>query len=187
MVGLPGSGKTEVSEYLRSRKDFRFLRFGQLTLDRIIEMGKEPSEALEKEVREQIRREHGMGAYATLNIQKIETMLEAGDTLGDGLYSWEEYIILKEKFGDKLVVIAVYAPPKLRHRRLEHRSERHGDDPKKVFRSFTKEEAKARDVAQIERLNQAGPIAMADYTITNIKDLESLHNQIDTIFKEIYA
>ena len=113
LVGLPGAGKTEVADYLKNKKHYEFLRFGQLTLDKVIESGKEPTEALEREIREQIRAEHGMGAFATLNIPKFEALLEKDDTIGDGLYSWEEYLILKDKFTDQLVIIAIYAPPTL--------------------------------------------------------------------------
>lgn len=187
LVGMCGSGKSEVCDYLMKKRAYGYVRFGQITLDKVIEMGKEPNEMLEREIREGLRKEHGMAAFATLNIPRFDELLKKGDVIGDGLYSWEEYLVLKEKYRDNLIVLAVYAPPELRYDRLEERGKKHGADDKKRFRSFTKEEAAARDKAEIENSHKAGPIAMADYTIINVSDLKSVYAQIDRIYKEIYG
>jgi len=187
LVGMCGAGKSEVAEHLKSKKEFGFVRFGQITLDKVREMGKEPTEALEREIRENMRKEHGMAAFAILNIPKFDELLRRGDVIGDGLYSWEEYIILKERYGDQLIVLATYAPPKIRYERLVGRAERHGKDDDKRYRSFSKEEAVSRDKAEIENLHKAGPIAMADYTVKNTTTMEDLKSQVDEIYKEIYG
>jgi len=158
LVGMCGAGKSEVADYLLSKRKFGFLRFGQITLDVVKKMGVESSEALEKKIREDLRQKHGMAAFAILNISKFDKLLEKSDCLGDGLYSWEEYLVLKEKYGDQLVVVAIYAPPKLRYNRLENRAGKHGADKNLRFRSFTPAEAAARDKAEIENLHKAGPI-----------------------------
>ena len=49
-----------------------------------------------------MRKEHGMGAYAILNIPKFDELLKKGNVVGDGLYSWSEYKILKEKYQQDL-------------------------------------------------------------------------------------
>lgn len=185
IVGMCGAGKSQVSEFMREEHDFGFVRFGQIVLDKITEMGKGPSEALEREVRESIRKEHGMAAMAIANLPKIDALLEAGDVLADGLYSWEEYLVLQERYGDNMTVIAVYAPPIVRYARLEHRSEQHKDDTSKNYRDFTQKEASSRDRAEIENLHKAGPIAMADYTIINTGSIESVYEQTRNILNEI--
>ena len=86
----------------------------------------------------------------------------------DGLYSWEEYLLLKEKFR-RLIVIAVYTPPELRYERLVQRD----------IRALTKEQAQSRDIKEIENLSKAGPIAMADYTIMNVGTMHDLHDNYD--------
>ena len=121
VVGMTGSGKSVVSDYLVS-KGYSYLRFGQITMDIIKERCLEPNEVNERSVREGIRREHGMGAYALLNIPKFDELLKKGSVVGDGLYSWSEYKILREKYGEQLVVVAVFAPPKLRYSRLVNRT-----------------------------------------------------------------
>ncbi|MCX6810531.1 MAG: AAA family ATPase [Candidatus Berkelbacteria bacterium] len=187
LVGMCGAGKSEVADYLQSKRDFGFVRFGQLTLDVIKEMGEKPNEALEKKIREDLRKKHGMAAFAILNIPKFDKLLKKSDVIGDGLYSWEEYLVLKEKYGDQLVIIATFAPPLVRYARLENRATKHGADKNLRYRSFTASEAASRDKAEIENIHKAGPIAMADFTLINTGKLPELHKQINNILKEIYG
>jgi len=183
IVGMTGSGKSKVSDYLVS-KGFHFIRFGQLTLDTIKERGLKPTEENESKIREGIRKEHGMGGFAILNIPKIEKFLEQGNVVVDGLYSWSEYKILKEKYGDRLTVVAVYAPPKLRYERLAGRFLEKGDIDLR-HRPMTLEQARSRDFAQVENIEQGGPIAMADYTIINTSTVEHVRQEVDKILDKV--
>ena len=97
LVGMSGSGKSVVADEL-VRNGFEFARFGQITLDIVKERGLEPSEENERPIREEMRKEHGMGAYATLNIPKFDKLLEKANLVADGLYSWTEYKILKDYY-----------------------------------------------------------------------------------------
>jgi len=178
IVGMAGSGKSLVSDELVNQ-GFAFLRFGQITLDEVKKRGLEVNEANEKKIREEFRKKHGMGAFALLNIPKFDELLKKSNVVGDGLYSWLEYKILKEKYKDSMYVIAVYAPPELRYQRLEARKVE--NDEKNRFRSFTKKEAKARDYAEIENIEKGGPIAMADFTIVNTRIREEAKKEVRDI------
>jgi dephospho-CoA kinase len=133
------------------------IRFGELTDEEVRRRGLEVCEVNERMVREALRRRHGMAAYAKLNIPKILKALKQSDVVIDGLYSWEEYLVLKRKFGDRLSVLAVHSPPSLRYSRLG----------KRRIRPLTPKQAESRDHAEIENLNKGGPIAMADCSILN--------------------
>ena len=98
----------------------------------------------------------------------------------DGLYSWSEYKILKEKFKDDLVIIAIYSPSRVRYERL---SSRKAVDEKSRFRPLTKEQAQSRDYSEIEHLEKGGPIAMADHTILNIGTIEEVKQQVNGVVK----
>lgn len=177
LVGMTGSGKSVVSDYLVN-KGYSYLRFGQITMDLIKERGLEPTEVNEKKIREDVRKEHGMGAYAILNIPKFDELLKKGNVVGDGLYSWSEYKILREKYGSQLVVLAVFAPPKLRYDRLVKRTLLSTDTSLKN-RPATPESAKARDFAEIENIEKGGPIAMADFTLVNTGTVDDLILQLE--------
>jgi dephospho-CoA kinase len=83
--------------------------------------------------------------------------------------------------------LAVYASPKTRYARLT--SEKRKYDPTKdinaVYRSYTHEEAKSRDYAEIENIQKAGPIAMADHTIINEGTLGELKKAVEEFLKTL--
>jgi len=89
------------------------------------------------------------------------------------LYSWEEYKYLKDRLGASLKVVAVWSPPALRYERLSSRP----------IRPLTVRQAEERDYAEIENVNKGGPIAMADFTISNCSTVQSLVEQANNIIK----
>lgn len=175
IVGMCGSGKSILADEL-VKSGFGFVRFGQITLDIAKERGVS-GEAAEKKIREEIRAKEGMGAFATLNIPKFDAVLAEKNLVADGLYSWTEYKILKDYYGNRLTVVAIYAPPALRYERI---SKRHSDaaDINLRNRNFTAEEARSRDFSEIENIEKAGPIAMADYTILNTGTMDEYKKEI---------
>lgn len=179
LVGMCGAGKSLVADKLVEKK-FQFIRFGQITLDEIKNRGLEPTEKIQKEIRENFRKQHGMAAFAVLNLPKIDEFLKNGPVVVDGLYSWSEYKVLKEKYGNDLIIIAVYASPKTRYQRI---SQRQPDINDKDLRQhhFTVEEAQSRDYAEIENIEKGGPIAMADYTLHNEGEPEELLQQLEKL------
>ncbi|MFH1652352.1 MAG: AAA family ATPase [Chloroflexota bacterium] len=71
LVGMPGSGKSEVARILE-KEGFLRVRFGDLTDREVRKRGLELNEANERAVREALRREHGMAAFARLSLPAIE-------------------------------------------------------------------------------------------------------------------
>ena len=163
VVGMAGAGKTEVAR-LFCAGGFARVRFGDITDEMVKSRGLPLSEENERRVREELRREHGMAAYAILNQPRIDAALEDGNVVVDGLYSWEEYLYFKEHYRQAFLVVAVTASPRTRYARLAGRA----------IRPLTAPEAASRDRAEIENLAKAGPIVMADYTIINETTLEEL-------------
>ncbi len=167
LVGMCGSGKSVVNDYFKEL-GYTSIYFGGVTMDELQKRGLEVNPANEKMVREDLRKVHGPAAYAILNLPKIEKAVETGNVIIDGLYSWSEYKILKDTFGDSLKVISVYAPPELRYQRLSQRP----------VRPISHEDAKKRDYAEIENIEKGGPIAMADHTLINDGSVEQLLSQL---------
>ncbi len=166
IVGMTGSGKSTAAGCLVDR-GWRHIRFGQVTIDRLKEEGKAINPENEKTMREQLRRDHGMGAFALLSLSAIEEGLKHDHVVIDGMYSWSEHKILKEAYGDRIHVVAVVSSPKTRYERLEHRVHDAKNDPQYRMRPLKADEARKRDHAEIENIEKGGPIAMADYTVVN--------------------
>jgi len=183
IAGLTGSGKSVASDFF-VRKGYQYLRFGQVVLDEIKKRGLTPTENEERPIREEFRKKYGMAAMAKLNLPNFRKLLKKGNVIGDGLYSFEEYKLLKKEFGKKFITIAIYAPPAMRYKRLTTRKLLKSDTNLRN-RPSTIKDAASRDIAELEKLNKGGTIAMADYTILNIKDLKFFKKQLTEILAEI--
>ncbi len=174
IVGMAGSGKSEVAG-LFEENGFTRVRFGDMTDEEVRKRGLELNEENERYVRELLRKEKGMAAYAKLNLPEIDSALKHSDVVIDGLYSWEEYTFLKEYYGKDFSVVAVWASPKTRYARLTGRTDR----------GLTIEEATSRDKAEIENINKGGPIAMADFTIVNESSFDDLKKETRNIISRL--
>jgi len=170
VVGMAGAGKSEVARVFEEH-GFKRVRFGDITDEEVKKRGLPLNEANERYVRELLRKEHGMSAYAELNLPIIDEARKKSHVVVDGLYSWEEYICLKDYYGEDFYLIAVCASPKTRYNRLT----------KRTVRPLTLEEAKSRDKSEIENLNKGGPIAMADFTFVNESSLEDLRKRVKEV------
>jgi dephospho-CoA kinase len=170
IVGMAGAGKSEVAMVFEEN-GFKKVRFGDITDEELKNRGLEPNEKNERYIRRKLRKEHGMAAYAKLNLPRIDSALKSSNVVVDGLYSWEEYILLKEYYGGQFTVVAVWASAATRHKRLRSRAER----------PLTLEEAASRDREEIENINKGGPIAMADFIIVNEASLEKLKKDTERV------
>lgn len=166
IVGMAGAGKSEVARVFEEH-DFKRVRFGDTTDEELRNRELKPNEENERSIRGQLRKKHGMAAYAKLNLPRIDSSLKSSNVVIDGLYSWEEYILLKERYGRRLSLVAVWASPATRHARLARRTKR----------PLTPEEAAGRDKSEIESINKGGPIAIADFTILNEVTLQELEEE----------
>ncbi|MFH1751323.1 MAG: dephospho-CoA kinase, partial [archaeon] len=121
-----------------------------------------------------LRKQHGMAAMAILKFDEIKEKLSKGNVVIDDLYSWSEYLFLKEKFPD-LVVIATFTKRSLRYERMASRP----------HRPYTKEELDSRDYTEINNIEKGGPIAIAGFTLINNSSIEELQKKVGLILKEI--
>ena len=157
IVGMTGSGKSEVSGHLRSL-GFPVIRFGQVVVDEIARRGWELNPKNERTIREELRATEGMDVCARRSLPGIRQALEGSPLVViDGLYSWTEYKTLNAAFGQNLVLLMVYTTKKTRYHRLNVRPER----------PLTFQEAQERDITEIENIEKGGPIAFADYVLLN--------------------
>ena len=156
VVGMCGSGKSVLCSYFTDM-GWSSVYFGGVAVSQLKKNGITVNEANERNVREQLRRDLGMGAFAIILKDEILDKLSRGNVVLDGLYSWSEYVILKELLGDDLIVLAVVTNSGIRKERLATRS----------VRPLTSEMVDSRDVAEIEHSEKGGPIAKADYYVLN--------------------
>ena len=174
IVGMTGAGKSEVARIFEEH-GFEKVRFGDITDEELDNRGLEPNEENERSIREELRKKYGMAAYAKLSVPRIDNSLKSSNVVVDGLYSWEEYTLLKERYGERLKVLAVWSSPATRHARLARRAKR----------ALTLKEATSRDRSEIENINKGGPIAMADFAILNEDSLEELKGETERVLSTL--
>lgn len=175
VLGMPGSGKSEAVQYLQGKYHWPKVYFGGVTLDEMKRRGLERNQANERLVREDLRNLHGEDYYAQEVIRMIEALGENDIVLADGLYTAVEYRVFKDRFRDDFFAIAIHARPDIRHARLANRPERPLD----------RQSAEERDWAQLNRLSQGTPIALADFMIVNEGELGALQAKLDLVVETL--
>lgn len=173
VVGMAGSGKSIATDYLQD-KGWTKLYFGGVIYDHMREEGIEITPASQKEYREKIREKYGMAAVAVLLKDKIKEAYAKGDTVLDGLYSWDEYLVLKNEFKD-LKLIGVVCDKELRYERIGKREDR----------PFNRDEIHIRDTSEIENLAKGNSISFADYYIFNNGTIENYEERLLEILDSI--
>ena len=73
IVGMCGSGKSIASDILE-KKGFKKVYFGGVTLEKLKEKGLEVTPENEKMMREKLREDLGMGAFAKILLPKIKEL-----------------------------------------------------------------------------------------------------------------
>ena len=172
VVGMCGSGKSVLCSYFTDM-GWSSVYFGGVAVSQLKKNGTPVTEANERASREQLRKDLGMGAFAVILKDEILEKLDSGNVVLDGLYSWSEYVILKELLGDNLIILAVVTNSEIRKNRLKSRP----------IRPLSAEMVDSRDVAEIENSEKGGPIAKADYYIMNNGTEHELKKQFRTFMK----
>ena len=169
VIGMCGSGKSEAVKFFELY-GYKKVYFGGVVMEEMKRLGLQVNETNERETRENLRKEFGMGAMAVKSLPKIEEFYKTGNVVIESLYSWDEFKIVKEKFGDSFKLLTVYTSKKLRYERLA----------KRPFRPLTEEEARSRDYSELEKLDKGGPIAFTDYLVLNDESFDELNRKLKT-------
>lgn len=167
IIGMCGSGKSEAVKFFVEH-DYKRVYFGEVVMNEMKSLGLEVNEQNERQTRENLRKEFGMGAMAVKSLPVIEEYIKSSNVVVESLYSWEEFKILKDKFEDAFKLLTIYTTKALRYERLL----------KRPFRPLTEDESKSRDISEIEKLDKGGPIAYSDYLVLNDGTMEEMNNQL---------
>jgi dephospho-CoA kinase len=167
LIGMPGCGKSEAVKFFEEN-GYKKVYFGEVVMDEMKKHGLDVNETNEKATRERLRLEYGMEAMAVKSMSKIDALYQTSNVVIESLYSWEEFKVLKQKYGESFKLLCIYTTKEIRYKRL-------GERP---FRPLSKIQAESRDYAEIENLNKGGPIAFADYTVINDGAIDEMKNKL---------
>ncbi len=177
VVGLCGAGKTEATQIFIDN-NFERVYFGDITFEEMKKRNMEINPENERKIREEIRREsnNDMAIYAKKSEPKIKALFDNGkNVIVESMYSWSEYKFLKDIYKEHFKILAIVTDRDLRASRLKNRS----------FRPLTDEQVKTRDYTEIENIEKAGPIAIADHFIVNNSGIEDLQKEVNDYISEL--
>lgn len=168
VVGLCGSGKSEVTNIFIENK-FEKVYFGDVTFDEMKKRDLPVTPENEKMMREELRATNDMAIYAKKSEPRIQKAYDEGkNVVVESLYSWSEYKYLKEIYKENFKLLAVVTDRDIRAERLKNRP----------YRPLTDEEVTTRDYSEIENIEKAGPIAIADHFVLNNGSFDELKKQV---------
>ena len=167
VVGMCGSGKSvAVDEFIK--RGWKKIYFGEATFIKMKELGLEINEENERKTREMLRASGDKGIYAKIFLPEIEESYKKGNVVIESMYSWSEYKIIKEKFGDAFEVLCIATDAPIRRERLKTRT----------HRPLTEEASTSRDYSEIENIEKGGPIGIADHYILNNGTMETFQKEV---------
>lgn len=170
--GLPGSGKSLVSEMATERGAI-IISMGDI----IREEAKKRGEST-KQTAENLRKEHGQYIVSELTIKKIKEIENEGTDrtiIVEGIRSHHEVEMFKENFND-FIILSIFANPNIRFKRLQNRMR---EDDSKDYNEFQK-----RDQMELD-FGIGNVISLSDKIIINESDLESYEEKISNFLKEV--
>lgn len=181
IVGLCGVGKSEATQIIKDTFGYSVVYFGGQITGEVKNRGLTVGPDTERSVREELREKHGMAAIAILAEKEVREFLERDErVIIDGLYSYAELLHLQKAFTRQIYTIAVHSRKALRYQRMANRP----------IRPLTPDQVDQRDIHEVEALDKATPIALADFHVLNQADrsdlksalLEALHEADASIF-----
>ena len=174
VVGLPGAGKSIVSEVATEEFGIPTIIMGDIVREICQERGFEINPDNLGKIMVNIRKEEGMDAVAKRTLPKVlET--KADLVIIDGLRSYEEVELFRTNLSE-FIVIAIHASPKTRFTRIQQRQRL---DDSQDFQTF-----QDRDSREISA-GIAKIIALADMICINEGKIKTLKKQISKIIKSI--
>ncbi len=174
VTGLPGSGKSLVSKVIAGELGATIYSMGDIVRREVARRGLEMTVANVERVASELRAIYGRSAVADLLVNEIRG--SKGPIVVDGLRSLDEAESFR-RAGWNVVIVAVFAPRKLRAERLKLRG-RIGES--------SEEDLALRDEANIG-FGVAEAMALADYMIVNDGSIEEVERSAAIVAREIMS
>lgn len=183
VVGLPGSGKSTIAEFLRE-EDFDVIEFGDIWRE-LLKKAKIPLNDPKgtREFTRMLREKHGKDIYARYAVKKIRKSMRHVVLMG--VRSTYEMDYLKKKVS-KIEIIAIRSPFETRFERMKKRAK--PEDPKTLadFKWLnTREKRGFLPDKKEERHGVLIVMKKADYAINNNGTKEQLKENLDKVLTKI--
>ncbi len=171
VTGMPGCGKEEFLSVSVAR-GFTVVRMGDVVRDEARNRGLPLTDAAVGSLAHEERQRHGSGVWAERTLPRL-----AGDrVLIEGLRGGAEVEVFRERFGERLAVVAIHAAPRLRFERV---SKRGRSDDIRSWEGFV-----TRDRRELG-WGLGDVIAQADFMIVNEGDLPAFRAAASSVLDAV--
>ena len=175
-VGMPGSGKSVVSQIFRERLNSFYIVMGDVIREEVMKEGLEPTPDNVRRVMLTIREREGNDIVATRCIEKLKENDEKFEwVIIEGLRGLEELTTFRKHLN--FLLIAIHASPPTRFNRLKKRAR--SDDPK------NREMFDKRDLTEL-KVGIGSVIALADHILANEGTKDDLRGKIEAFLKDVF-
>jgi len=178
ITGTLGAGKGTIVEYLVQEKDFSHFSVRGFLLKVIEERGLERNRDTMVAVANELRKAHG-NSYIVEQLY-LEALKQGKNTVIESIRNIGEIEGLK-KLGD-FVLLAVDAEPEIRYGRI---TERQSETDMISYEEFLSNEKREMESQDPNSQNIRACMQLADFVLTNNGSFESLHTQIENVFRKI--
>ena len=176
VVGLHGSGKTEVAKTL-AEFDIPSVRMGDVVWEELMHRGQKINNLTVAAVANELRKREGLGAIAKRCAPLIESRSKGKRAVVvDGIRGIAEVDEFRCSFGDNFHLLAIWANERVRYSRVASRG--------RVDDVMSLESFREKDRRELGwGLGKA--LALADFIIVNEGTLEELHKRAIGIFEKV--
>lgn len=177
LAGLAGAGKSTSALTIVAEFGFVGIKLGDHIRQELIAKGLAYTPENERAIQIELREQYGMAALVKLSMRRIQEELDKGNSiLLDSMCSFSEREYIRSAIVSvPCTVIAVHAALLDRMNRLAVRPER----PLKV------EQMLERDALEIDRLEKARLLTLADFHLANNGDVDMLAAATQSILQRI--
>ncbi|MCL5412190.1 MAG: AAA family ATPase [Candidatus Marsarchaeota archaeon] len=155
LTGMPGSGKSSMASALRS-KGFTTVEMGEIVRSIMRRRGMKIDNFTLRNFALQLRERYGAMAVAKLTAREIRR--KKGDIAVVGVRGSKEIEYFKEHINDRIYVVAITAPQRVRYNRM---IQRHRSDEVHSYSAFLWRERREL------RYGVKGAMADADFIVSN--------------------
>lgn len=176
VVGLNGSGKDEVVNYLNRQYGVPLISVGDIVREIANKEGIEPTRDNLDAITKRYFNQFGEGYFVKQVVEKIRS--NNWKTVGiSGIRSPKDIAIVKEAFNQDFILTHVYiSDSKVRYDRISKRGSKRDQS---TFEEFIKQDKISQELFHIQ-----DAIKLADYSIANDGSLEDMHKSIDALIKK---
>jgi dephospho-CoA kinase len=177
VIGLNGSGKDEVVNYLKRRYGTPLISVGDIVREIASKDGVEPTRDNLDAITKICFGKYGEGYFLKQVIEKIRLNADSLKAIGiSGIRSPQDVKLVRDAFGKEFILVHVYiSDDKVRFARIRRRGSQRDNS---TFEEFLRQDHVSEQLFHIREA-----INMADYSISNDGSLEDLQREIENLIK----